>query len=145
MGNYEMFVKGKTTEDLLAHTISSDPGPLGDYIRVAVQIRMGQDAVMAQNLSSGNVVEAIKRLVASQDNVTEHLVGCTSSLVAVQNSSVNKLIASMDGLTGSIDRASGDSGKLGRRVVVLTIGLVCVGVGQIIAMAWPYLDWWWHH
>jgi hypothetical protein len=66
-------------------------------------------------------------------------------LLMAQNLCASNLTASILKLVGSLDQASKDSGKLGRKIAWLTGFLVAVGVGQIIAIAWPYLPWWWHH
>jgi hypothetical protein len=40
---------------------------------------------------------------------------------------------------------SGEHLRLARAVVWLTIALVGVGVLQAVAIAWPYLSWYWTH
>jgi hypothetical protein len=62
-----------------------------------------------------------------------------------QEACATRVITSIDALTKSINRASDDSGRLGVKVAILTAALVGVGAGQIVATAWPYLAWWWHH
>lgn len=62
-----------------------------------------------------------------------------------EDSCTEKLVISIDLLTRSIQKASDDSGALGRRLMLLTVALVLVGLIQAGATAWPYLAWWWHH
>jgi hypothetical protein len=127
MGNYELFLKGKSTEDILAHTVASDQGPLGEYMRVAAQVRVSQGQIEAQY------------------NATKHLVDCANALVASQGTATKVLVESIDRLERSINGASEDSGRLALRIAILTLFLVIVGAGQIIATGWPYLAYWWHH
>ena len=72
-------------------------------------------------------------------------VRTTQALVVTQTENTKVLTASIDTLVKSLNKASDDSGKLGRKVVWLTVALVCVGVGQIVATAWPYLSYWAKH
>ena len=143
-------IKGRTAEQILEVTGGMGNndvwhGDEGELMRVSAQVRATQEQIVAQNLSSGNVVEAVNRLMAAQDNATRHMVECTNALVASQDSATNGLVASIGTLTASINRASTDSGKLGTKILILTGALALVGVGQIFATAWPYLAWWWHH
>jgi len=131
MSFYDDRIRGKKAEEILAIAGSWAggvwPSDEGELLRVAAQVRTTQHQIEAQ------------------DNATRHLVDCTSTIVAVQKSSVHILVAGMDRLTASIEQASDDSGKLGTKIVILTGALGLVGLGQIVATAWPYLAWWWHH
>ena len=109
MGPYDVNVKNKTSDEILANYDSILDVPIGQYLRVAAQVRSTQE------------------LVSSQTQSTHELVGSVATLVS------------------SLNQASKDSGTLGRKIVWLTCALVAVGVGQIMATAWPYLAWWWHH
>lgn len=121
MANYDSFVKGKSSEEILAETAAMDRGPLGEYIRLAAQVRVSQGQI------------------AAQDNVTKHMVDCANSLVASQGKATEALAGSIHRLTMSITRASDESGALGTRIVWLTVLLVAVGLLQAMATAWPYL------
>lgn len=132
MSFYETRIKGKDAEEILAITgglgqIDVWKGDEGELLRVAAQIRVTQ------------------RQIEAQFNATKHMVDCANALVASEDRATKSLVISIDALTKSIDKASDDSGKLGKRVVMLTFALVGVGLGQIVATAWPYLAWWWHH
>jgi hypothetical protein len=48
-------------------------------------------------------------------------------------------------LIAALKEASDSSGKMGHRVVLLTVVLVCVGLLQALATAWPYVSWWLKH
>jgi hypothetical protein len=55
---------------------------------------------------------------------------------------ISAQVRSTQELMASLDRASTDNGKLGSKVLWLTVALVCVGSLQAVAAAWPYLaDW----
>jgi hypothetical protein len=45
----------------------------------------------------------------------------------------------------ALAKASGDSGKLQSRIVMLTLVIAGVAIVQAIATAWPYLVWWIKH
>lgn len=62
-----------------------------------------------------------------------------------QRQCTSDLTTSIGTLVDSVKRASGDSGALAKKIVWLIVAVVAVGAGQIIAAAWPYLAWWWHH
>ena len=67
------------------------------------------------------------------------------TLVESQNANTLLLTGGMEKLVKSLNQASSDSGQLGKKIVVLTIFLVGVGLLQSFVMAWPYLVWWWHN
>jgi len=69
----------------------------------------------------------------------------TELIAVLQARNAEMLNLSIRGLSANIKAASDDSGKLGRRIAALTVALVAVGISQILATAWPYLAWWWHH
>jgi hypothetical protein len=48
-------------------------------------------------------------------------------------------------LIAELKRASASNEKVAVRLVYLTGVLVSVGVLQFIAIAWPYLSWWFEH
>ena len=73
-------------------------------------------------------------------DVRSHAEGTRS-----QQQQTEKIVTAVDRLTTSINRASEESGALSKKVVWLTRALVAVGIGQIVATAWPYLAWWWYH
>lgn len=138
MNDYDRYVREKTSGEVLSHTTASDQGPLGQYLRAAALVLSNQEIITAQNATSGNLVAAISGLSRTQ-------VDATNALVASQAKCTRELETSIGGLTKSIVKASDDSGKLGKRIVVLTVALVAVGLLQATATAWPYLAWWWHH
>jgi hypothetical protein len=128
MNDYEQTVKGQTAEQILANLGGTTSQiPIRDYLMVAAQVRVTQGQIEAQY------------------NATIHLVECANAVVASQNSSTKTLVGSVDRLTTSITRASDDSGKLGEKIVWLTICLVAVGLLQALATAWPYFTYAWHH
>jgi hypothetical protein len=47
-------VKGKTAEEILATADCSYPGPIGEYLRVAAQIRTNQELISALSKASAD-------------------------------------------------------------------------------------------
>jgi hypothetical protein len=131
MSLYESSVREKSAEEILEQISKSIEDPslqdIREYMLVAARVRVAQ------------------RQIAVQVNATEHLVSTTTSMIAAQHKAAGELVNSIGKLTAGIERASDDSGKLGKRVVVLTFALVAVGLLQAVAMAWPYIDYWMHH
>jgi len=132
MAFYDERIKGKSADELLETAggrgmNSVWTGPEGELLRVAAQIRVTQDQIEAQF------------------NATKHLVDCANGVTASQEKATRALVETIGGLIKSINRASDDSGRLARRIAFLTLFLVLVGAGQVIAIAWPYLAWWWRH
>jgi hypothetical protein len=69
----------------------------------------------------------------------------TELIAVIQSRNTETLNTSLRGLSSNIATASTESSSLGKKIVLLTYALVTVGIGQIIATAWPYIAWWWHH
>ena len=82
--------------------------------------------------------EADTLLVAAQ-------IRKNQAIIESQNECTSRLTNSVTMLAAMLSKASDDSGKLRRRIAILTGAFVAVGAGQIIATAWPYLAWWWHN
>jgi hypothetical protein len=74
-------------------------------------------------------------LMAAQIRTAERQIESQSKLTT-------SLAVEVSALTESINKASADSGALGRKIVYLTFALVAVGLIQALATAWPYLAWW---
>jgi hypothetical protein len=97
-------------------------------------VRSANEAISAQKDSTAKIVTAV-----------EELNRTTYSSIGSQQDCTAGIVGAVDALTKSINRASDESGALAMKVVWLTLALVLVGAGQIMATAWPYLAWWWHH
>jgi hypothetical protein len=91
MSNYENTDKEKTADEILSSAGCDVSGALGEYLRVAAQVRTSQE------------------------------------------------------LAADLRRASADSGKLQRRVMILTVVLVAASIVQAVATAWAHLAWWWNN
>jgi len=52
MANYFTYVKGKNAEEILASADADYPGPVGEYLRVAAQVRSTQELVASLTTAS---------------------------------------------------------------------------------------------
>jgi len=51
-GNYVAHVKGSSAEDILANVSSPVAGPVGEYLRIAAQVRSNQELATALTQAS---------------------------------------------------------------------------------------------
>jgi hypothetical protein len=128
---YRDKVMGKNAEEILQG--------IGDFANNSVW-----DGEEGRYLQAAAQIHATQAQIDAQYNATKHLVDCANEVIASQESLAKALVASVNNLTNSINRAADDSGRLASRVAILTLFLVIVGVGQIVATAWPYIVWWFH-
>jgi len=138
MGVYEDIGLNKSPEDVLrdfgnADFIHAAPNVVA-YVTAVARVKSASEAIRSQQACTSDIVTAVDGLTRS-----------TNEAVRSQQASTTQLVTAVGELTKSISQASADSGKLGLKIAILTGALVGIGAGQIIATAWPYLAWWWHH
>ena len=61
-GDYVNEVQGETSENLLAKKNCADPGPIGEYLRTAAQVRSRQELIVELMRASADSGELQRRL-----------------------------------------------------------------------------------